>query len=292
MRSKYIALLIILIAFFLNLLLGCSQEDIVKEQDLIAAQIHIQAAPAATLQHDITDVWLVVLQNGQAIVKEPFPPPVNRRTELRNIPLAEGTYTFLIELFDADSTLIFYKQEEIPISVDNRTVTLKAEPLRLTIGEKSELNEYALWLQRDNKFAVSVQVGNIQSLSGATAELEFDPPHLLEAIDVEAGDLLGKDILFLGVTSSEFKSIPEVSGLESISPSNQSRISIGMTQRGPKSAASVSGTLATIIFKPIANGDTTVRFAGDTLLKLADGTRIERNRLVLGEARYSITIED
>ncbi|MBI1929121.1 hypothetical protein HYR99_33350 [Candidatus Poribacteria bacterium] len=288
---------------------GCDRGDIVKEQALIPTQIRIRAAPGATTQHHLTPplsyARLIVLQkNGQEVPLQDNQKAVqivSRRAEWKDIPLPEGTYTFIVEGFSKEPILWSYaKQADQLISAENRVVEFKEanQPLRLIIdtaqdGERSKATEYPLWLPAGGMFAVSLEVKGVQSLFGIAAELEFEPLKLLNPIRVEKGNFWGEDTLFLAVTPSAFRSIPDVFARVPISPQNQSKISIGMMNRPGQQPGSGSGWLATIIFKPIADGNTTVRFAdGSPTLNVGNDKRIGPDQLSLSEARYSITIKD
>ncbi|MEW6102925.1 MAG: cohesin domain-containing protein [bacterium] len=98
------------------------------------------------------------------------------------------------------------------------------------------------------EFVVNVEVGSVSDLYGCGFDLVFDP-NLLRVINFSEGDFLKQDgspTLFVGTIT-------------------EGRLILGITRQGTVSGVSGSGTLASIVLKPKANGTTTLTLSSISL---------------------------
>jgi len=135
------------------------------------------------------------------------------------------------------------------------------------------INPEKISAQKNEQFSVSVNVGNVTELFGASFELQFNGD-VLEATGAKPGDFLGDDVLFLNMPAT-------------------GKISIAISKKGGDKPASGSGVLTTVDFKTKADGESDIRFdEAKVNLQKADGSPVsDMEKLSLGICQVKVGLE-
>ena len=256
-----------IIAILIVLISGCGHDNNTLSQNQAYPNIQLLFAPALGQQVEITRV--VVLVTAPDIEPMEFELEVEGRKASGTIAVPSGAErTFKLEAYSADD--VEYEAEktvEVLEPGSDFSLELRLERVKFTIGiAPSEINT-----SEGDTFEARIMVEHLKGLFGFTFELEYDE-NLLEPVEVEKGEFLDDDVLFLS----------------QIEPG---RLSVGATRKAGAGEANGSGVIARIYFRAIAPGEMELKFArNDTLaFRKEDGTNVDGfEERVIKDAKVTI----
>ena len=162
--------------------------------------------------------------------------------------------TIRLDAYDADGLLLYSGEETVDVGLGEEvTIEIKMEPQVLMIKVDPIYQRVDPNSDLVNSFQIYVY--NVEDLFGVAFRINYDSS-IIAPYDIEYHDFLGDDLMTLSKFEKDY-------------------VGVGMTNKRGSAQVEGSGLLATILFDPVAEGETVLEIDTQTVaLRTASGFNI------------------